>query len=519
MANRLTFPSTATLIALLISGCANQPAQVDMEPMSVRAELAAERPQLATQPSLNTPVQTPDALTESLLSLDQAPATQARFDVEARNRPAAQFFADLGAAQSLNILVDPAITNSISLSLRNVTLRQVLSALRDTYGYDFQRTDYGYRVAPNQMTTQVYRLNYLNLERSGSAKTNVGGDDSNTVTTEFAASGNNENGFWAGIEQSIRGFIADSDNGPSSVIMNTQTGLVVVHATTREHAAIAQFLSDAELIMQKQVIIEAKIVEVILDQEYRSGINWSFFNDNFGGDSTSAGLSLAGNDLDGVGNVGGVFNLSLSLDNFTSMLQLLDHQGDVQVLSSPRVSTINNQKAVIKVGTDEFFATISSITTEASDDDSDSVTTVPAFELEQFFSGIALDVTPQIADDDSVTLHVRPTVTEVVEDTKTLNVGGESYELPLAYSNIRESDSIIRAQSGQIVVIGGLLQQKQDLGTTGLPWFQTVPVIRGLFAQDRESQRKSELVILLKPTVYNDQTSLNELDAILDRLE
>ena len=518
MANRLFFPSSLAFMALLVSGCANQPAQVQMEPMSARAELAAERPVIATQPESAAPVQTPDALTQDLLSLTQAPTAQVRFDVEARNRPAAQFFADLGEAQQLNILVDPGISNTITLSLRNVTLNQVLSALRDIYGYDFQRTDYGYRVTPNQLSTRVYRLNYLNLERSGSAKTTVGGDDSNTVTTEFSASSGAANGFWSGIEQSIRGFIAERDGGPSPVVMNTQTGLVVVHATNREHTAIARFLADAELIMQKQVIIEAKIVEVTLDQEYRSGINWSFFNDNFGSGNNSAGIGIDGNAVSGAGGVGGVFNLSLSLDNFTSMLQLLDHQGDVQVLSSPRVSTINNQKAVIKVGTDEFFATIQSITTEVDDDDSEAVTTVPAFELEQFFSGIALDVTPQIADDDSVTLHVRPTVTEVVEDTKTLDVGGRSYQLPLAYSNIRESDSNIRAQSGQIVVIGGLLQQKQDLGTTGLPWFQTIPVIRGLFAQERESQQKSELVILLKPTVYNDRTSLNQLDEILDRL-
>jgi MSHA biogenesis protein MshL len=197
------------------------------------------------------------------------------------------------------------------------------------------------------------------------------------------------------------------------------------------------------------------------------------------------------------------------------MLQLLDYQGDVQVLSSPRVSTINNQKAVIRVGTDEYFATVSSA--QASDDeDASSSTTIG---LEKIFSGIALDVTPQIAEDNSVTLHVRPTVTEVVEKTKVLNINNEAVTLPLAYSNIRESDSIIRADSGQIIVIGGLLQQKQDVGSTGIPWLNKVPVVRSLFNQDREAQRKSELVILLKPTVYDDETTLNEFDDVLNRLQ
>lgn len=514
MVNRLLHIPSLTLVGLLLSACANQPAQVEMTPLNIRSELASERPDTVVTEDVSQSIPTPTALTDDLLSLNQAPAGQQRFDIEANARPAKQFFADLGEAQKLNILVDPKVSGDISLSLRNVTMQQVISALRDTYGFDFQKTSYGYRVAPNQQTTRVYRLNYLNLERSGSSKTSVGGDNSNTVTTEFAASSSSDNGFWSGIEQSILGFISADSGVDTPVIMNTQTGLVVVHATSKEHAAIARFLSDAELIMQKQVIIEAKIVEVTLDHEFRSGINWSFFNDSFGSSDSSAGIGLQGNALAGNGDAGGVFNLSLSLDNFTSMLQLLDHQGDVQVLSSPRVSTINNQKAVIKVGTDEYFATVNSVTTDA-----EAGTAAPAVELEQFFSGIALDVTPQIAGDDSVTLHVRPTVTEVVERTKVINVGGDNYSLPLAYSNIRESDSIIRAQSGQIVVIGGLLQQKQDLGSTGLPWFSNIPFLRSLFGQDRESQHKSELVILLKPTVYNDSTSRSELDDILNRLD
>lgn len=514
MNRSIQLTSAIALIALL-TACATNPANVDMEPLSVRAELAQERPLAVPTPATTETVESPTALTEDLLSLNTVPVSETRIDIEAQNRPAKLFFADLGASQGMNILVDPNISESVTLSLRNVTLDQVIAALRDTYGFDFQKTSYGYKVTPNQLTTRVYRLNYLNLERSGSSKTTVGGDDSNTVTTSFAASSNITSGFWAGIKTSLEGFISPNEAITEPVIINTQTGLVVVHATNKEHNAIARFLTDAELILQKQVIIEAKIVEVTLDHEYRSGINWSFFNDNFGTESTSGGFGLNADNVNGIGDLGGVFNLSLSLDNFTSMLQLLDYQGDVQVLSSPRVSTINNQKAVIRVGTDEYFATVSSAQS-SGDEDADSSTTIG---LEKIFSGIALDVTPQIAEDNSVTLHVRPTVTEVIEKTKVLNINNEAVTLPLAYSNIRESDSIIRADSGQIVVIGGLLQQKQDVGSAGIPWFGKVPVVRSLFSQDREAQRKSELVILLKPTVYDDETTLNELDDVLNRLQ
>jgi MSHA biogenesis protein MshL len=512
--NRHIHFANLALTALLMTACANQPAQVDLPTLNVRSEIASERPNTVPDKREAATVESPLALTEDLLSLSSTPSQENRIDIEANERPAKMFFSDLGESQNINILVDPLISGNISLSLRNVTLKQVTLALRDSYGYEFEKTSYGYRVAPNQLATRVYKLKYLNLERSGSSTTTVGGDNSNTVTTDFSASSSASDGFWNGIKLSLLGFISNEENITEPVIINSQTGLLVVHATTQEHSAIARFLADAELIMQKQVIIEAKIVEVTLDNEFRSGINWSFFNDNVGSNETSGGFGFQGDELNGVGSVGGVFNLSLSLDNFTSMLQLLDHQGDVQVLSSPRVSTVNNQKAVIKVGTDEYFATVTSVST--GDEEG---TTAPAVELEQFFSGIALDVTPQIANDDIVTLHVRPTVTEVVERTKILNLGNEAYSLPLAYSNIRESDSIIRAKSGQIIVIGGLLQQKQELGSTGLPWFKKVPVIRALFSQEREAQKKSELVILLKPTVYDEYTTLNEVDSILKRLD
>jgi MSHA biogenesis protein MshL len=504
-----------TLIAIGLSGCAHQSAQVDMPPLDVRAELAGDRPDTVTNNAGTLdPVLSPRALTQDLLTLTTPPESEQRIDIEATNRPAALFFAELGRSQGLNIVIDPLVLGSITLSLRNVTLTQVIAVLRDIYGYEFSRTSYGYRIAPNQVSTRIYRLNYLNIERTGNSKTTVGGDDSNTVTTAFATNlVGTEGNFWDGIKRSLLGFINSNEGNSDAVVINPQTGLLVVSASSTEHAAIARFLADAALILQKQVIIEAKIVEVTLDQQYRSGINWSLFNDRVGGANDSVGTGLSGDNLTGIGNAGGIFNLSLTLDNFSAMLQLLDHQGDVQVLSSPRVATVNNQKAVIKVGTDEFFATVTNVASGTEGQ------VTPAVELQQFFSGIALDVTPQISDDNSVTLHVRPTVTEVVGRTKVINLGSETYSLPLAYSNIRESDSIIRATNGQIVVIGGLLQQKQDLGSTGLPWFSKIPGLRWLFNQDRNSQQKSELVILLKPTVYDQYTSLNDVDTVLERFE
>ncbi|TCS43183.1 type II secretion system protein GspD [Reinekea marinisedimentorum] len=494
-----------------------EPANVSIEPLDFKTEVEQTRTEMDVAETQPAPVEVPVSLTEELLSLTDIPETSQYLDIEATNRPAKQFFAELGASQGMNLLVDPAVTESITLSLRHVTFKQIISALQDSYGFDFKKTSYGYRVSPSQVSTQIYRLNYLNVQREGVSSTAIGSDESNsstTLTTSFSASSSDSGsgtGFWSGIENSINGFIDYDQGDRKAIVVNPQTGLLVVSATTQEHAEIAQFLLDAQLILQKQVIIEAKIVEVVLDQEYNSGINWSFLNDNLSG-------GLSGDSLDGIDGVGGVFNLSLSVDDFTSVLELLDYQGDAQVLSSPRVSTVNNQKAVIKVGADEYFATVTSIETD-SDDDDDDTTITPTIEMEQFFSGIALDVTPQIADDDYVTLHVRPSVTEVTSQTKTLEFDGEDYSLPVAYSNTRESDSIIRAKSGQIVVIGGLLQQSKDISSAGIPWLQNVPGLRFFFAQDRQAQEKSELVILLKPTVFDENTSTTDIDNILKRFE
>jgi MSHA biogenesis protein MshL len=523
--NKLLRITAYTLSATLLVACANtQTAETDTG-FSARAALAAERQNaIATETEPRPSVESPLTLTNDLLAVNQAP-TLKRIDIEANNRPAAAFFADLGKSQQVNLLLDPGITNNITLSLRGVTLRQTLAALRDSYGYDFEKTSYGYRVVPNQISTRVYKLNYLNVERSGESNTNIGnGEDNSTnrvkTTTGSVSSINgesNSDSFWDNLKTSLQGFIRTS-NENDNVIINPQTGLLVVRASSIEHNAINSFLTDAELTLQKQVIIEAKIVEVTLDNEFKSGINWSILDGNFANGNGSGSLSLDGNTVPGFGDVGGVFNINLGINNFTSMLQLLDHQGDVQVLSSPRVSTINNQKAVIKVGVDDYFATSASSDITNSETNTTTSSGAP-FNLEKIFSGIALDVTPQISNDDSVTLHVRPSVTEVVERTKVINVGDQSYSLPLAYSNIRESDSIIRAQSGQIVVIGGLLQQKQDNGNTGLPFFSKVPLIKYFFQQERKATRKSELVILLKPTVYDQFTSLNDIDDVLGRIQ
>ena len=176
----------------------------------------------------------------------------------------------------------------------------------------------------------------------------------------------------------------------------------------------------------------------------------------------------------------------------------------MQVLSSPRVSTMNNQKAVIKVGSDEFFVTKVSSETTAS---GGATTTAPEVELTPFFSGIGLDVIPQIDENGDVILHIHPTISEVKDQTKVFTVGGVTQALPLAFSTVRETDSIIRAKNGQVVVLGGLMQNLSRDETSSTPFLGDLPLIGALFRHTRKVSRKSELVILLKPIVIEgDET-------------
>jgi MSHA biogenesis protein MshL len=314
-----------------------------------------------------------------------------------------------------------------------------------------------------------------------------------------------------------------------SVVVNPQSGVVVARALPNELREVEAFLQATQLIVQRQVILEAKIIEVRLSDRYQTGINWAaLFSPgdktigvgnigggsvlvNEGGISDIAGITSTVSNLAGVKDAagfpvagtlssafGGVFTLALELGDFAAFIELLKTQGNVQVLSSPRVATLNNQKAIIKVGTDEFFVTdISSTNVVANNLASFN----PNITLTPFFSGIALDVTPQISQGGEVTLHVRPSVSEVVDQQKTVTVGNVAQQIPLALSTVRESDSIVRARSGQVVIIGGLMQDITNDQDASAPVLGDVPLLGNLFKHKKQQTVKSELVILLKPIV------------------
>ena len=442
-----------------------------------------------------------------------------RFDINTRNLGARSFFMGLVDDTPYNMVVSEGISGTISLTLKNVTVDEVMRTVRDVYGYEYKRKGMLYQVVPSQIETKLFEIDYLNVARTGGSDIQVSagaltqsGDNATTdqvVGTSINTRSSTD--FWGQLQQTL-GAILGSGEG-RAVVISPQAGVVIVKGLPSELETVAEYLEQAQITMQRQVILEAKILEVQLSSGYQAGIDWQAVLSDSG---STGGSTTYGPSSESLTNgIGGVFGINASFSGFTAMIELLETQGQVQVMSSPRVSTLNNQKAVIKVGTDEFFVTEFSTTTTTGT----ATTTTPDIELTPFFSGIALDVTPQVSSDGEIILHIHPSISEVKDKEKTIVVGADVVTLPLALSTIRESDSVVRASSGQVIVIGGLMQTRSNDEQAKTPALGDLDVVGGLFRQERQSTTKSELVILLKPTLAGDDAWRNTLESSLNSFD
>ncbi len=550
---------------LMLSGCASllpasdEPSTADsidtaLEEAAAPAPPAPEREREVPQPYAERQAAVPD---------------EVRFNVNSSNTDAGEFFMALVDGTEHNIVVHPDVTGQISLTLKSVTVDEVLDVVSDVYGYAYRRSSAGYVVLPASVQSRIFQIDYLNLQRSGSSRTRVssgqvseGGRRSGRGNVGATGSGiqdiysggagpgggsqsqdvsgsrietNYEADFWPELELSVQSIVGPGDG--HQVVVNAQSGVIVVSAMPDKLRDVEEYLTTIQSIAQRQVILEAKIIEVRLNDAFQAGINWVAVAQNSSGDTYTfgqtapppdfpVGLGNLGGDsvtvspgtvVDGFVNttMGGAFTMAFDIGDFNSFIELLESQGDTRVLSSPRVSTLNNQKAVIKAGSDEFFVTnVSSNTVTGT-----SSTTSRDVELTPFFSGVALDVTPQIGGDGEVILHIHPTVSEVVDQQKDLTVSGETDRLPLAFSEVRESDSIVKARSGQIIVIGGLMRESSRKETFSTPVLGRIPGLGALFRTQRDVNSKTELVILLKPIVVdNDSVWAAAANESLDRV-
>ncbi|MFH4436746.1 pilus (MSHA type) biogenesis protein MshL [Vibrio diabolicus] len=474
--------------------------------------------------------------------------TSKRFRIQANAVDARSFFASLVKGTEYSVAIHPAVQGNITVNLSDVTLDEVLSVVQNMYGYDVVKSGKVIQIYPAGMRTVTIPVDYLQFKRSGRSLTSIvtgsvtsagtsnsGGNSDSSDSSDSDNGSNNgdssttstggtrietitESDFWPMLQQAVANLIGSGKG--QSVVVTPQAGVITVRAFPDDIREVREFLGVSQERMQRQVILEAKILEVTLNDGYQQGINWSNLSASIG-NSGSVVVNRPASalpPLDAIGTLlGGQTNVTISDGNFNAVLSFMSTQGDLNVLSSPRITAANNQKSVIKVGTDEYFVT--ELSSNAGNGENSNA--VPEVELTPFFSGISLDVTPQIDNKGNVFLHVHPAVIEVSEEVKKLNLGGEfqNIQLPLAKSSIRESDSVIRAKDGDVVVIGGLMKQQNRELVSKVPFLGDVPALGHLFRNVNNVTEKTELVILLKPTVVGVNSWQKELERSRDLLQ
>jgi MSHA biogenesis protein MshL len=482
-----------------------------------------------------------------------------RFDIHVNNVPIKQFILGLMQNTKQNIVLSPNLKGNVSLSLKNVTLEQTLATLSSVYNYQItslKREDsnisFGYKISLPTLQTEIFTVNALNIKRSGassvglttsgvrganSSSANAGASEaSSSVTTSYT------NEFWQDLELNLRGFLDVSsvvvkdqkgdeskttkvsnktpmpeetmqDSAAERIDVNPTTGLVIVRAYPNVLKSIESYIHKVQVISDREVLIDAKIIKVQLGKDYAFGVDWDYFAKDL---RELSGQSMVGRFVNGVFKVVSTDNLS----NDKFVLEALALQGRVSVLSSPRITTLNNQKAVIRVGSDEFYSTGTSSSATPMGSTAQMTSNV---NLSPFFSGIALDVTPQISDENDVKIHVHPIISKVTRKNVTIklpeNVAGETGDksvevIPTASTSVEESDSIVSAKNKQLIIIGGLMESSVNSSTSGAPTVGDDGKTTQLDMSKADKSGKTELIILLRPTIVNDAVWAKELQKV-----
>ncbi|MFM5315942.1 pilus (MSHA type) biogenesis protein MshL [Aeromonas veronii] len=540
-------------VAMMAAGCTTY-----QHPEPTQAKDALKQAMNEQQKQAAPLTALPKSVQSELLQLNrpQMPVgmPEKRLRIAAHDVEAVEFFGSLFKGSRYSVAAHPGVAGLVSVELKDVTLPEVLAVVGDMYGFDVQRKGNVFHIYPAGLRTETIPVNYLMMSRRGLSRTSVstGGvtanDSNNSSDSSFDSASNNNSGsnsstssnssgdnnngtrietdtnsdYWTDLRDSLQTLIGTGDG--RAVITSPQAGLVTIRAYPKELKAVREFLTQSESHLKRQVVLEARIIEVALNEGYEQGVDWSGLSASWDGNKgITGGQSLANTQLPSTPNqiftaLGGGAGFTISDGNFNVAVNLLKTQGDVNTLSSPRVTATNNQKAVIKVGTDEYYVTNASTTITTTSTGTDKT---PNVELTPFFSGIALDVTPQIDEEGKVLLHIHPSVIDTEEQNKVIDMGtsGGKLQLPLAKSSIRESDTVVQANNGDIIVIGGLMKTDKQEIVSKVPLLGDIPWVGEAFTNRRESTKKVELVIMLKPTVVEKDTWQNELQRSSELLD
>lgn len=447
------------------------------------------------------------ALTPPIIN-NSVESKKSTFDLSVKEMPVRNFLMNLMQDSGENIVISPELKGDVTLTLYHASVPEVLRTLQVMYGYYYTKTSLGYEVLPKKIETRVFYVSHINFSQTSDNVMTVKGPELTDSTSSSASNANADNfstrggvslvshfgekTFWLEINDTLKSMV-QNDTG-SYVNTNTNTGVVVVAAYPDTLAKVSEYLQAIQDINNRQVIIDAKIIELTLYKQYQTGINWG-----------QTGLNIATDT--------GIFSITnpISMSDINSVVTLLSTQGDVNVLSNPRISVINNRPALIKVGNDSYYVTsVSSGTTPVGT----TATVSSDVGLTPFFSGVSLSVIPSIMPNGTIKLYIHPMVSLVKDDVKEITLSEtQTLSLPLASSDIREADSNIEMDSGQIIVLGGLMQRisrTQATSFAGSSWSEAHP-------SRNDSGVVTELVILMKATLADQHVWQNEIKTVSDQ--
>lgn len=477
------------------------------------------------------------------------------FSVTVYNVPVQSLLFALARDAKLNVDVHPGIEGNVTLNAINQTLPQLLTRISQQVDMRFEISGPNLIVTPDTPFLRNYKIDYVNIARNSESKVSIatqissaggsvvggaGGSGDNNSTTSVTNTSNNR--FWETLVQNIKDTLYETDKTfpdnadgipaatepaagktnvaaaprtpkfreAASVIANPEASLISVRATSRQHDKLQEFLDLVMNSAKRQVLIEATVIEVQLNENYQQGINWQSLRNTGAGEGFQFSQGKVGTTPLPSGIQQGIspsifgmtyFNPTSALGNISAAITLLESFGKVKVLSSPKISVLNNQTALLKVVDNEIYFLITATTTQGTI--GVPATSVYTSELRTVPVGFVMSVTPQISDSDEVSISVRPSISRIIGYVQDPNpaLAEASVVSKIPVIQTREMESILKVPSGQIAVMGGLMQDSINNLKDGIPLISRIPVFGDAFAYRNETTTKSELVIFMRPVV------------------
>lgn len=463
--------------------------------------VAADIPEIvSTLPLISNPTETPDPELYTFTVID---------------KPVKDVLIAVGRDANINIDVNPQITGQVNINAINRSLPQILNRISEQTNIRWFFDESGNLIVePDLPFWKIYTMDYVNINRGSVANievstqlSNVGDSQSNggnSSSSSIALSSNNN--FWTSLRGNLLGILEERDDTEiTSVVMNQEAGLINIHATSKQQKNIEAFLNRVQSRSTQQVLIEATVVEVALSDSYKAGVDWDAIQRNSGNV-----INFAQN-LSGTSTQGTFLTIDV-LDgqafDITSSINLLSQFGDSKVLSSPKLMMLNNQPAILQVVDNLVYFDIEATGGVIADGvaTSTTLTTTP----NSVSVGFVMPVIAQISENGQVTMNLRPAISRVIDYVSDPNpqLAANNIENLIPQIQVSQFDSVLKVYSGQVAVLGGLMQDTISKRTDGVPGLSRLPGIGNLFSQRNDRAIKTELIVFIRPTVIK-QPSLD----------